>query len=640
MALKPLSIWGAGALLATTLACSNKDATDETSSYVPPSTSNPAAGGVSGKTTTTTKGGAKNTTSKAQQQGGESSEGGSDNGGADNGGADASGGTTKKTTTKGSSSSTKATGGSSSKTSSGTKTAGGSSSVGGTGGKGGTTTKATTTVVDTGDRPPGYFKTSDWGVSSADWKGCVWTGIDTVASTTTTITPKDFTEVKNGGPYQVSGKVNKAYEAVALLGFNIGEAASGDAEQCKYVAGKATEDGPPSAPMATVTASSKGLAINWTAKTKPGQFRVQLQEPDCASNLGHCYCATITDATGPSFVAWSDFYAYCWNYPERTDTSNPAAVQYDGQDIDAVVFSVPGNGTADTAFDFTVTGFAPGDSAEDAPGEAAGCGEQTGKLGDVTNASEDASMQRQVVTDANCKKYVVFNNNWGNPSGSIQTISYTGNSFTVEKSTGSGSGAPASFPCFYVGASGDLGGGTFNTWEDTGLPKQISAISSAKTTFTYSGKTSGNFNASYDVWFSKNQPTAGGYEDAISGFLMVWFYKPSGQTPIGSIKRTASIAGKTWDVWVGPRGNTKPGTDEAGRPVVSYVAQSPITNMTFDLKEFMADAVKNGDADKTAGGTSQAFANSWYLTDVFAGFEAWTGSDIVGIKETFSIEIK
>lgn len=640
MALKPLSIWGAGLLLAATLGCSNKDATDDTN-YVPPSTSNPAAGGASAKTTSSTKGGAKSTTSKAQQ-GGESSEGGSENGGADNGGS--GGTTTKKTTTK-SGTSTKAAGGSSSKTSSGTKAVGGTSSVGGTGGKGGTTTKATTTVVDTGDRPPGYFKTSDWGVSSADWKGCTWTGIDTVANTSTSITPKDFTAVKQGGPYQVSGKVNKAYEAVALLGFNIGEAATGDAEQCKYVAGKATEDGPPSAAMASITASTKGLAINWTAKTKPGQFRVQLQEPDCASNLGHCYCATITDATGPSFVPWSDFYAYCWNHPTRTDMENPAAVKYAGQDIDAVVFSVPGNGTDDAAFDFTVSSFAPGDSAEDAPGEATGCGEQTGTIGSAT-PSEDASMQRQVVTDANCKKYVVFNNNWGQPSSTTQVLDYVGNSFTIKNSSAaeSGQGVPGSFPSIYIGASGDLGGGTFSTWENSGLPKKISDITSVETTFTWSGKTSGDFNAAYDVWFSRETPTAGSYDDAISGFIMVWLYKPTNRSPIGgSAKREATVAGTKWDVWVGPRGNTSKGTDTqggSGRPVVSYVAKSTLGTLSFNLKDFMADAVKNASADQSSGSTSLAFADSWYLTDVFAGFEIWGGGSAEGLKETFSCVVK
>ncbi|HMA92023.1 MAG TPA: hypothetical protein VKP30_05015, partial [Polyangiaceae bacterium] len=640
MASKSLITLGAGLVLAMTLGCSsNKEEQSSCSadtqsdknncgqcgnvcsgdqtcqSGVCKDSTNGTGGSTSKNTKSTTgKGGSSNsTTSKAATKGGQGGSGGEDSTEQGGSGGDGEGGSNPSATKGGSTSktTTKAAGGSTSKTT--TKAAGGSSNVGGTSSKssGGASTNggssAKTTVVDTGDRPPGYFKTSDWGVSSADWKGCVWTGIDTVASTTTTITPKDFTAVTQGGPYQVTGKVNKAYEAVALLGFNIGEAATGDANLCKYVAGKGTEDGPPSAPMASVTASTKGLAINWTAKTKPGQFRVQLQEPDCASNLAHCYCATITDATGPSFVAWSDFYAYCWNYPERVDTNNPAAVKYAGQDIDAVVFSVPGNGTADTAFDFTVSGFAPGDSTEDAPGEATGCGEQTGTIG-ATTASEDASMQRQVVTDKDCKKYVVFNNNWGQPSSTTQVLDYVGNSFTIKNSSAaaSGQGVPGSFPSIYIGASGDLGGGTFSTWENSGLPKKISEISSVDTSFTWSGGSGGDYNAAYDVWFSRNQPTAGSYNDAISGFIMVWLYKPGSRQPIGSVKRQATIAGKEWDVWIGPRGNTSKGTDAeggSGRPVVSYVAKSTLNSLSFNLKDFMTDAVKNASADKTSGGT-------------------------------------
>jgi len=261
--------------------CGNVCSGDQTcQAGVCKASTNDGTGGSTSKNTKTTGKGGSSATSKAVNKGGQGGEdatteqGGS--GGDGEGGSSPSatkGGSTSKTTTK-------AVGGSTSKTT--TKAAGGSSNVGGTSAKasaGGATanggSSAKTTVVDTGDRPPGYFKTSDWGVSSADWNGCVWTGVDTVASTTTTITPKDFTAATQGGPYQVTGKVNKAYEAVALLGFNIGEAATGDANLCKYVADKGTEDGPPSAAMASITASTKGLAINWTAKTKPGQFRVQ-----------------------------------------------------------------------------------------------------------------------------------------------------------------------------------------------------------------------------------------------------------------------------------------------------------------------------------------------------------------------------
>jgi hypothetical protein len=297
-------------------------------------------------------------------------------------------------------------------------------------------------------------------------------------------------------------------------------------------------------------------------------------------------------------------------------------------------------------YDFTIIGFAPGTSKNDAPGGKVACGMTTGTLGSST-ASMTASYARAAVTGTDCKEYIIQNNNWGNPTGSTQIVNYTGSSFTVQSSSGSGSSAPASFPSTYVGANGNIANGTYNTWSDTGLPKQISAISSAMTNFAWSGGSSnGDFNATYDVWFAKSAPTAGAYNDGISGFLMVWLYKPSGRQPIGSVARQASIAGHTWDVWVGPRGNTSTGTDPASRPVISYVAHDSgsqsapgaLASLSFDLKAFISDAVSHAD---TNNGVTGPFSNSWYLTDVFAGFEIWSGSNASNLKSTgFSFKLQ
>jgi hypothetical protein len=106
-------------------------------------------------------------------------------------------------------------------------------------------------------------------------------------------------------------------------------------------------------------------------------------------------------------------------------------------------------------------------------------------------------------------------------------------------------------------------------------------------------------------------------------------------------KRVASIGGRDWDVWVGPRMSVSAGTDDQNRPVITYVAKTIITNFSADLRPFFDDAVLNAEADQAAGGTSQAFSSAWLLTDVFAGFEVWTGSDGVGLKAdefTFSLQ--
>jgi len=605
------------------------------------SSNNSGSGGSNSSGGNSSSGGSSGSGSGGKGSGGSGSggsqSGGNNAGGSQSGGNNAGGSQSGGTSAKGGSSA----GGSAGSSAGGSAGSGNGGSAAGAGGSsagaGGSAGGAGGGSTSTGNRPPGYYMTKDWSVTSVDWHGCVWTGKDsTVTGSTTSVTPQDFTTgTKDGGPYEIKGTVFNDYNAVSLLGFNLNEAATGDSKQCVYNAAAATKDGPPGV---TMPSSATGIAVNWS-KSQTGQFRIQIQGVDGATNAAHRWCATIADVSGPSFIKFSDFYTACW-YANQTG-KDPGA-KYDGTTpISAVVFLQPGDGTKTTPFDFTINGFAPGTSAADAPkGGTSTCGTLSGTLGG--QATQDSSMARAKVSGTDCKQYVIQNNNWGSPTGSTQSISYTGNSFTVDSSTGSGSSAPASFPSIFIGQNGNTQNGSFST-TDSNLPIQISSITSIKTSFAWSGGSSGgDFNATYDVWFNKSAtlPSAA-YNDAISGFIMVWLYKPQSKQPIGSVKRQATIAGHSWDVWVGPRGNTSAGTDDSGRPVVSYVAKdSPVSSLSFDLKDFISDAVTNASADQSGGGTSQAFSNSWYLTDVFAGFEIWTGSAASKLTGTLTCEVK
>ena len=209
------------------------------------------------------------------------------------------------------------------------------------------------------------------------------------------------------------------------------------------------------------------------------------------------------------------------------------------------------------------------------------------------------------------KDYVVQNNAWGSAAG--QTITYgPGTKFKVTQQAGTGSGTnPASYPSVWTGANSG------RSTTGSGLPRAVSAITagSIDTSWTWAqGGATGSFNAAYDVWFSTGSGGDPAASSPTGGFLMVWFHDPSANQPIGTMMTSATIAGKTWNVWYGMQGGTN-------KPCVSYVAPTSVASLNFKLGDFIRDAVTRGFVQ-----------NSWYLTNVFAGFEIWSGG--VGLETT------
>jgi hypothetical protein len=148
----------------------------------------------------------------------------------------------------------------------------------------------------------------------------------------------------------------------------------------------------------------------------------------------------------------------------------------------------------------------------------------------------------------------------------------------------------------------------------SGLPMQESAITTATTTWTFTTPGSGSYNAAYDLWFNVGKTD---YEetDPPSGmYIMVWPYSQGSIQPAGSQTGTATIAGKTYQVWSG-------GSGANGKPYVAYVAEPKTTTVDLDLKPFFTDAVAN-----------HGLNASWYLSAIQAGFEIWNGG--VGLGTT------
>ena len=69
-----------------------------------------------------------------------------------------------------------------------------------------------------------------------------------------------------------------------------------------------------------------------------------------------------------------------------------------------------------------------------------------------------------------------------------------------------------------------------------------------------------------------------------------------------------------WDVWVGTNGS---------RPCISYVRTEPALVLSTDLNFFIRDAVDN---------RPNTILDEWYLSNVFIGFEIWSGS--AGVETT------
>jgi hypothetical protein len=189
-------------------------------------------------------------------------------------------------------------------------------------------------------------------------------------------------------------------------------------------------------------------------------------------------------------------------------------------------------------------------------------------------------------------RYVVQNNRWGTTS--TQCINVTSSGFQVTQADGTATnGGPKSYPSVFYGCH------YTNCSPGTNLPAQLSSISSAPTSVSFNYVGNAVYDAAYDIWLD---PTA--KKDGVNKTeIMVWFNHVGSIQPVGSKVGSASVAGRTWDVWTGNNG---------GNDVISFVAPSAISSWSFDVKAFANETVSRGLAQ-----------SNWYLTSVQAGFEPW-----------------
>lgn len=291
------------------------------------------------------------------------------------------------------------------------------------------------------------------------------------------------------------------------------------------------------------------------------------------------------------------------------------------------------------------TGGAPGTGGKPGTGGAMGTGGRPGTGGSpgtggaslppATVACTDVSTTTATVTgqygttniavDNNPNKmYYMMSNWWGKYANETESIDGIGFTLSNPNNDTSNNYNPLGFPTIFIGAyQGKPGKGS-------NMPKQVSALTSVPTIFrtNVTSIDASNLNAAYDVWFSNN---AGGVSGSCPGaaYLMVWLHKPSKQQPRGSLKLTGQTVGNVpgaWNVWYD---DGKTASSCQGQPCVSYVSSQPISELQFDLNEFIKDAVDN----------NWGITKSQYLSIIFAGTEVWGGGNGFQVKQ-FCADVK
>ncbi|WP_160159205.1 RICIN domain-containing protein [Streptomyces sp. SLBN-118] len=198
---------------------------------------------------------------------------------------------------------------------------------------------------------------------------------------------------------------------------------------------------------------------------------------------------------------------------------------------------------------------------------------------------------------------IVQNNRWG--ADTTQCISADGTGFRITRADHNNptNGVPAGYPSVYKGCHYG------NCSANSGLPLKVSDFGDPRATYDISTPDSGEWNASFDLWFDANPNPSG---QNYGAELMIWANHRGRPQPIGSKMGTAWIEGANWDVWIG----------NIGWNVISYVRQQP-TNLldNVSIKAFTHDAANRGQIN-----------GRWYMTSVQAGFEPWVGGTDLAVK--------
>jgi len=168
----------------------------------------------------------------------------------------------------------------------------------------------------------------------------------------------------------------------------------------------------------------------------------------------------------------------------------------------------------------------------------------------IAHAADTTCAQQSTIAAGD---YNIQTNEWNSSLQQCITTSGTGWSVTTANFNMATNGAPATYPSIYKGCHWG------NCTSNSGLPIQVSNLTSATTSWSTTQVDSGAYDVAYDLWFNST-PTTSGQPDGTE--VMIWLNSRGGVQPFGSRTATANIAGLNWDVWTGQQSAWK---------IISYV---------------------------------------------------------------------
>ena len=195
----------------------------------------------------------------------------------------------------------------------------------------------------------------------------------------------------------------------------------------------------------------------------------------------------------------------------------------------------------------------------------------------VSAATTSCAINATITAGTN-SEYDIQTNEWN--STAQQCITYTSGtawSITTANFSLGTNGAPATYPSIYKGCHWGI------CTPGSGLPLQVSKLTSVTTSWSTTQVGSGAYDVAYDVWFNST-PTTAGQPDGTE--MMIWLNSRGGVQPFGSQTATASIAGMNWNVWTGQQTSWK---------IISYVLNPGGTSFTnLNMLALIQDAVSRG----------------------------------------------